>query len=61
MITAKKSKVEITGDLATVSAEMIAIIREYTARVGTDLEGDPDAEALKAIRTYEGWKASATS
>ena len=61
MIKANKSKVEITGDMETVSAEMIAIIREYVARVDTDLDGDPDAEALKAIRIYEGWKSSAAN
>lgn len=61
MIKANKTRVEFSGALQTITAEMIAVIREYVALVDRELDGDPHREALNAIRIYENWVAAKMS
>lgn len=61
MIKAIKNKVEMAGDLETISAEFIAIQRAFIEKASREGMKDGAADARRAIQLYESWTRAASN
>lgn len=60
MIKAIKNKVEMAGDLETISAEFIAIQRAFIEKAALECS-ESSTTAKKAIQLYESWTRAASN